>query len=144
MPNIFKVLVSLLSTLKVFDMLFFFDDFEYINEILYCLHLNLSMHFRVGSRSLVPFKMELYVTSVNNSFQWLPNFCYKELHLRCCIEPESNIVTSTKILKGIGGTPLSLPDRVQSQFFALKVFGIWYGLNGVHIPSSYWHKLWLW
>ena len=32
----------------------------------------------------------------------LPNFYHKELHLRCCIGLELNIVTSTKILKGIG------------------------------------------
>ena len=33
----------------------------------------------------------------------LPNFCHKELHLRCWIGLELNIVTSTKILKGIWG-----------------------------------------
>ena len=57
------------------------------------LNLNLSMHLRVESRSLVTFKTELYVISVNNSFQSLPNYCHKELHLRCYIELESNIVT---------------------------------------------------
>ena len=64
--------------------------------ILNCLNLNLSMHFRVGSKN--------HVTTVNETFQPLPIFCHKELHLRCCIGLELNIVTwSTKILKGIGG-----------------------------------------
>ena len=36
--------------------------------ILYCLNLNLSMQFRIGSRSPVTFKKELYVTPVNNKF----------------------------------------------------------------------------
>ena len=52
------------------------------DEILYCLDLNLSMDFRVRSRSPVTCKMKLYVTTVNNSFQPLPIFCHKELHLR--------------------------------------------------------------
>ena len=51
------------------------------DEILYCLDLNLSMDFRVRSRSPVTCKMKLYVTTVNNSFQPLPIFCHKELHL---------------------------------------------------------------
>ena len=40
------------------------------------------MDFRVGSSSPVTCKMKLYVTTVNNSFQPLPIFCHKELHLR--------------------------------------------------------------
>ena len=74
-----------------------------VDDLLYCLNLNLSMHFRVRSRSPVTFKAKLYVTTVNNSFQPLPIFCRKELHLRCCIGLELNIVIwSAKILKGIG------------------------------------------
>ena len=44
-------------------------------------------------RSPVTFKMKLYVTTVNNSFQPLTIFSHKELHLRCHIGPELNIVT---------------------------------------------------
>ena len=44
------------------------------------------MDFRVGSSSPVTCKMKLYVTTVNNSFQPLPIFCHKELHLRGCIK----------------------------------------------------------
>ena len=51
------------------------------------------MHFRVRSRSPVTFKTKLYVTTVNNSFQPLPIFRHKELHLRCCIGLELSIVT---------------------------------------------------
>ena len=39
------------------------------------------------------FKIKLYVTTVNNSFQPLAVFCQEELHLRCCIGLELNIVT---------------------------------------------------
>ena len=71
------------------------------DRILYCLNLNSSICFRAGSKSPVTFKMKLSVTTVNSSSQLLP-FCHKELHLRCCIEVELNIVTwSTKILKTI-------------------------------------------
>ena len=123
-------LVSLLLTLNVFDTLFycFFADFEHVNGgwNTYCLNLNLSMLFRVRSRNPVTFKTDLRVTSVNNSFQSFPIFCHKELHLTCCIEIESNIVTwSTKILKGVGGTPPSSYDQLQSWFFAINEgFGI--------------------
>ena len=69
----------------------------------YCLNLNLSMHFRVRSRSPVTFKAKLYVTTVNNNFQPLPISRHKGLHLRCCIGLKLSIVTwSTKIIKGIG------------------------------------------
>ena len=64
------------------------------------------MYFRVRSRSPVTFKMKLYVTRVNNSFQLLLFFFHKELHLRCCKGLELNIVTwSTKILKRYQGSP---------------------------------------
>ena len=36
--------------------------------------------------------MKFYVTKVNNNFQLSPIFCCKELHLRCCIELDLNIV----------------------------------------------------
>ena len=48
--------------------------------ILYCFNLNLSMDFRVGSRTPIICR-KLYVATVNNSFQTLPIFCHKELHL---------------------------------------------------------------
>ena len=51
------------------------------------------MHFTVGSKSLVMFKVKLYVKSVNSSFQSLPIICHKELLLRCCIELDPNILT---------------------------------------------------
>ena len=61
--------------------------------ILYCPNLNVSMHFRVGSRKPVTFKIKLCVTTVNNSFQPLPIFHHEELHHRCCIGFGLNIVT---------------------------------------------------
>ena len=64
-----------------------------MKDILYCLNLNLSMHVRVGSRSAITFKIKLYVTTVNSSFQPLPIFCHKDLHLRVCIGLDLNIVT---------------------------------------------------
>ena len=64
----------------------------------------------------------LCVTSVTNSFQSLPIFCHKELHLRFCIELESNIVTwSTKIPKWIWGTPPSSHDGMQPWVFPIKL-----------------------
>ena len=59
------------------------------------------MCFRVRSRSHVSLSQS-YVTTFNNSFQPLPIFCHKKLHLRCCIGLELNLVTSAKILKSIG------------------------------------------
>ena len=50
-----------------------------------------SMHFRVRSRNPVIITTKLYVTTINNSFQPLPNFCHKELHRRCCVGLELNI-----------------------------------------------------
>ena len=71
--------------------------------ILYCLYLNLPMCFTVRSRSHVSLSQS-YVTTFNNSFQPLPIFCHKKLHLRSCTGLELNIVTwSAKILKSIGG-----------------------------------------
>ena len=55
--------------------------------------------------SPVTFK-KFYVTTVNNSFQALPIFCHKKLHLRCCEGLELNTaIWSMKILKGIRGKP---------------------------------------
>ena len=110
--------------------------------ILYCLNLNWSIHFRVGSRGLATFKTKFYVTSANNSFQSLPNFCHKEFHLWCCIGLELNIVTwSTNILKGIEGyTPLppwlnaTLVFHIKLNFLDL----ISNGLHGVTINSLTW------
>ena len=57
-------------------------------------------------RSPVTFQTKFYVTTVD-SFQPLPIFCHKELHLWCHIGLELNIVTSsTKTLKAIRGHPL--------------------------------------
>ena len=53
-----------------------------MKDILYCLNLNLSMHVRVGSRSAITFKIKLSVTTGNSSFQPLPIFCHKDLHLK--------------------------------------------------------------
>ena len=39
---------------------------------LYCLNLNLSLYFRVRSRTLLTFKTKFYVTTVNKNFQRLP------------------------------------------------------------------------
>ena len=57
--------------------------------ILYCLNLNLAV-FQSRSRSHVSLSRS-YVTAVNSSFQPLPIFCHKELHLRCCIGLKLNI-----------------------------------------------------
>ena len=65
----------------------------------------------MNNKSPVTFKTKLSVTTVNYSFQPFTIFRQKELHLRCCIGLELNIVTwPTKILKGIGRHP---HDRVQ-------------------------------
>ena len=75
------------------------------DEILYCLKsLNLSMSFRVGSRSPATFKTEL---SGNNSFQLFPIFCHKQLHLRCCLGIELLQHDPTKIqgVLGYQGAP---------------------------------------
>ena len=90
--HIWRVVPVFLLTLKT----------QMPDGILYCLDLNLSVSFRVRFRSRTTFKKKFYVTTVTNSFQPLPIFCHKEVHLRCCIKLELNIVTwSTKILKGI-------------------------------------------
>ena len=54
----------------VFIVLVFFADFELVNGgwNTYSLNANLSMHFRVGSRSPVTFRTKLYVITVNNGF----------------------------------------------------------------------------
>ena len=72
------------------------------------------MHFRVWSRTPVTFKIKLYVKTVKNSFQLLPIFCYKELHLRGRIgldlkysnDPQCDMIHKNS--KGTGGTPLLL------------------------------------
>ena len=79
----------------------------------YCLNLNLSMYFSLGSGSPVTFKIKLYVTKVNKSLK-TSIFCHKELHLRGPIRPDLNILRCpTKFLKHIGGTPLRSYDRLQ-------------------------------
>ena len=87
-----------------------------LDRILYCLKkLNLCMPFRVPFRSPATFKRELSVTTVNNGFQHFLFFCPKELHLRCCIGFELNIVTwSTEIQGGIRVSRGSSNDQVQS------------------------------
>ena len=44
---------------------------EIVDGILYCLNLNLSMHFIVGSRSPLMFQAKLYVTAI-----YLPAIAY--------------------------------------------------------------------
>ena len=48
-----------------------------LGGILYCLNLNLSMCYRIASRSPVTFKMELSVKTFNNSSELLPFFATK-------------------------------------------------------------------
>ena len=82
--------------------LVFFIDFEHANGVCstYSLNINLSMHFRFGSRSPVTFKSKLCVKAVNNSFQPLPIFCHKGVHVGCSILLKLDIVTSTKRYQG--------------------------------------------
>ena len=99
------------------------------------------------------FKTMLYETAVN-SFDPLLIFCHKELHLRCCIGLELNIVAwSTKILKAIGGllsiTECNLrkiwknhpPKCLKSNFPEVFYFKLSFlhllsnGLNGVYANS---------
>ena len=49
--------------------------------------------------------MKLYVTTVNNSFQLLPNFCHKELNRRCCIELRLIIQKNSKRYLGAPTPP---------------------------------------
>ena len=50
--------------------------------------------------------MKLYVTTVNNSFQPLHIFCHKELHFRCSIGVELNIIKwYREVLEGFEGLP---------------------------------------
>ena len=80
--------------------------------------------------------MELYVTTVNNSFQSLPIFCHKEIHLAGYIGHDLNILKwSTRILKDIGGDqvhpsenthiprcPKNLfPEVLRSRFFTFNI-----------------------
>ena len=66
------------------------------------------MCFRVRSRSPLTFKTKLSVTTVNSGLQLLPIFCRKELHLRCGMGLELDIVVrSRKVLKGIGKSEFS-------------------------------------
>ena len=112
-------------------------------------YLNLSMWFRVGSTSPVTFKMKLSVTTVHYSFQLCPIFCHKKLHLRCCIGLELSIViSSTKILKGIGWHH---HDGVQyrgniknSKVFCIKLSFLYFISNGkIELISTHWCKMWL-
>ena len=93
------------------------------------------MGFRVGFRSPVTYRIKFYVTTVNNSFQPLPIFCHKELHLRCCIKLELNIVTwSIKILKGIRWHPPIIECNLGVFVLGFMHF-ILNGLNVVNIES---------
>ena len=128
-------------------------NMQMADGILYCLNLNLSMHFRVGSKSRV--------TTVNKSFLSSPIFVHKELHLRCCIGLELNILTwSTKVLKGIRGNsdelekiwkthPPRSPKITFSEVFHIKVLeyirtcNIFYLINGLCVTFGIfdWHIL---
>ena len=101
--------------------------------ILYCFNLNLYFPFRVGCRSPVTFKTELYVTTFKNSFQLLPISFHKVLHLSCCIGLKLNIVTRfTKFLKGIRGHPAPPMIECNALIFLHLISN---GLNGVNINS---------
>ena len=123
-----------------------------MNGILYCLNLNLSMHFRIRSGRPVTFKTKLSVTTVNNCSQLLTFFCLKELHLRCCIRLELNIVIwFKKNLKGIKEHPPMIecsvgklwkahspwfPKNTFPEVFHISCFAFNInGLNGVNINS---------
>ena len=131
-----------ITTLNIFDTLCFFSNFEHVmaDGILYCLNLNLSMYFRVGSRSPVTFKTNLYVTTVNNSFRLLASSLM--LHRR----ELNNMTWSTKILKSIDFTlgkiwkthPHRCPKNTFSEVFRIKYYAftvISNGLYGVSINS---------
>ena len=71
------------------------SDHVMADGILYCFNPDLSIYFKVQSRSPVTFKMKVYVLTVNNSFQPLaPSFMLHGGEL-------NNVTWSTKILKGI-------------------------------------------
>ena len=72
-PNV--ILMSLLLTVTHCCSVFLLTlNMLMTDGILYCLHLNLYIS-----------ESDLGTLSPNNSFQRLPIFCHKELHLRCCI-----------------------------------------------------------
>ena len=127
-----------ITTLNIFDTLCFFSNFEHVmaDGILYCLNLNLSMYFRVGSRSPVTFKTNLYVTTVKNSFRILASSLM--LHRR----ELNNMTWSTKILKGIEGhlPPFLLSSSLLGKYEkltlidALKIhFQRFFALNIMHL-----------
>ena len=120
--------------------------------VLYCLKLNVSTCFRAGKRSPVTFKTKLSVTTVNSSFQLLP-----ELHIRCSTGFELNIVTwSTDLLKVIPKkqnlpmiesnlekiwkthTP-RCPKKKFSEFFRIKFFAF----KIMESIWTHWNRLWL-
>ena len=127
-----------ITTLNIFGTLCFFSNFEHVmaDGILYCLNLNLSMYFRVGSRSPVTFKTNLYVTTVNNSFRLLASSLM--LHRR----ELNNMTWSTKILKSIEGhlPPFLLSSLLLGKYEkltlidALKIhFQRFFALNIMHL-----------
>ena len=85
-PNI--LLVSVLLKLNIFDTCssVIFADFEHVNANWNTIAL-IKICQCVSDLWAVIFKTKLSVTTVNNSF------FHKELHLRCCIGLELNIVT---------------------------------------------------
>ena len=93
----------------------------------------------------VTFKTKLYVKTAN-SFQPLPIFCHKELHLRCHIGLELNIVTWTQTTvtwstHSMIEKKLTLLDALKTNFqifFCIKLSFLHLlsnGLNGVNINS---------
>ena len=105
------------------------------DRILYCLNLNLSMPFRVWSRSPVTC---LYVTAVNNNFEPLPIFCHKEFHLRCSIELDQCCIGPPMIEYNLGKIFEAYPPWCPKSTFP-DVFYI--KLN--KLASTHWHRLWL-
>ena len=94
--------------------------------VLYCLNLNSVMRSRVRSRRPLIFPAKLYLFNISQQqFSGINLFCHEELHLRCYIELELNIVTwSTKILKGIGVPPTSWSSATLGKYEKLIHFNI--------------------
>ena len=108
---------------------------------------------RVGSRSPATFKTKLSVTTVNGSFQLLPIFCHKKLHLRCYIELALSIVTwSMKLLKDEGALPMitcnlgkthspRYPKNIFQDVFRIRLsFLHLYQMDYMKL-STRWHRL---
>ena len=128
-----------------FVLLLFFADFEDVNAGWNTFAL-IKIYLCVSDLWAVIFKMKLSVRTVNNSF------CHKELHLRCCIRLELNIVTtSTKILNTNTNPPPPIdqvhhsprcPKTLFPEVFHIKLyFCIEYQMDQMGLISTHWHRL---